>query len=104
MVRHFSVQRTNHAEIVSAFTQPREDLGHLQATLAVSARPKWRLHQIASLPFTARTPTGKWLPIVLVQHGLGVERIHLGEAAVEKEKDDVFGAWGKMRGLNRSEE
>src|ERR1700683_3451875 len=99
MVRDLRVHRANDADIVNRLSQLGEDLTDLDAAFAAAAEGEWRAEQIAGLALSLQVAAGDGLAAVLLQHRLGIKRVHLGGAAVEKEKYDVFGRSRKVRGF-----
>ena len=51
-----------------------------------------RLHQVAGLALGQDGAAGQGLPVVLVEHRLVVERVHVRHAAVHHQEDDALGS------------
>ena len=58
-----------------------------------------RPHQVAGLALGLQLAGRHGLAVVLVQHRLGIERVHLRQAAVQEEEDYVLGFGREVRGL-----
>src|SRR6202167_6622831 len=89
MVRDLRVHRANHADVVNRVSQLGENLTDLDAALAAAAEVERRAEQIAGLALTQQVAAGDGLATVLLQHRLGIERVHLGGTVVGKEEVEV---------------
>ena len=79
----------------------REDLADFDAALAVLLEREGRLQQIAGLALRLQIARGHRLAVVLRQHRLGIERVHLRRPAVQEQVDDALRLGGKVRRLGR---
>ena len=95
------VHRADDADVVDVRANLRKNLADLDAALSALLEFEWRAHQVPRRAVGFDLRTGHRLAIVLDQHGLGVESVHLRHAAVQKQKDDTFGFGRKMRLLHR---
>ena len=101
VIRDVGVKRANHAHVVDALAEMREQLTDLDAALAVLFERERRLHERAGLALRGHRTAGERLPVVLREHGLGIERIDLREAAIHEEEDDALGPRGMIEGAGR---
>ena len=90
VVRDVGVHGADEADVVGAAADVRKQLAHLHAALAVLLERERRLEQAPGLPFGRDVPAGQRLPVVLVEHRLGVEAVDLRQAAVHEQEDDVL--------------
>src|SRR3954464_5178141 len=78
-----------------------KDLADLRAALPVAFEPERRTHQVAGLALSAQVAASQWLPMMFIEHGLGVERIDLRHAAIHEQEDNALGPRGEVRRLRR---
>ena len=90
MVGPVRIHGTDHAAIVDAGADFRKDIADLNAALAVLLEAEGRFQQVAGLALGLQIAGGHGLAVVLIEHRLGVEGIHLRGAAVQKKEDDAF--------------
>ena len=91
MIGDVGIHRLQHAHVVDAPAQIREDLAHLRPALAVLLELEWRLHQIAGLALVIGDGARQRLAVVLLQHRLVIEGVHLRRAAVHEQENNVLG-------------
>ena len=101
VVRDVGVHRANHADVVGAGADVREELADLEAALAVARELERRLHQRAGPALGGHGAAGKRLAVILRQHRLGIEAVHLRQPAVHEQEDDVLGARRMMQSAGR---
>src|SRR5260370_6314460 len=89
----------NHAQIVSARAQLREDLADLQAALPVTLKCERRFKQVAGLALRTQVASRNRLAVILAQLRFGVERVHLRGSAVQEQVDHALGFGPGMRRL-----
>ena len=94
VVWNVGVDRPDHAHVVRALAQMGEQLAYFHAALPVLLEGERRAHQSTRLPLGRDGAARQGLTVVLVEHRLGIERIHLREAAVHEKEDDALGLRG----------
>jgi hypothetical protein len=99
VIRDVGVHRADDADVVGAGAHVREELAHFEATLAVAREAERRLHQRAGLAFGGHGAARERLAVILRQHRLRIEAVHLRQPAVHEEEDDVFRARGMVQAL-----
>ncbi len=77
MIRNIRVHGADDAHIVHALAQHREDLADFNTALSVFLEREGRLHQVPGFALMLRNLAGQRLAIVLFQHRLGIETVHL---------------------------
>ncbi len=95
MVRHVGVHRADDAAIVDDLGEIRESFVDFDTALAAFAEGERRGHEAGAFGLFVEFAVGL-LALVLGERGLGIEGVDMRRAAVEEEKDEAFGAWGKM--------
>src|SRR4051812_34639605 len=98
MIRPVCVHGTDDADVIGACTQLREYFAEFGAALAVVIEFEWRLQKVAGLALGLQIAAGGGFAVILGEHRLGVEGVHLRGATVEKQEDDVFRFWCEVRG------
>ena len=101
VVGHVRVHRADDADVVNALRRLRENLTDLDAAPAVFLELVGRAEGRAGAALGAEF-VGQRFAVMLIERGLGVERVHVGRAAVEEDVDDALGLRCEVRGL-RSE-
>src|SRR5262249_1694148 len=96
MVRNVGVQRPDPTDTIRAFADLREHFAPLHAAFAVLLKGELRAHQRAGLPLSHNGPARQRLAVILVEHRLGIEAIHLRKSAVHEKEDDVLRARGMV--------
>jgi len=91
------VHGTDHADVVDALADIGEYLAELDAALSEFLELKWGLQQVAGFALGLQVGGGHRLAVVLGEHRLGVEGVHLAWAAVEKQEDYALGFGGEVR-------
>ena len=96
------VHRPDDGQLVGVPGEPREDAGDLLATFAVLPEGElWCHHrgiggvdlgQVVVLKFL-----GQKLPVELLHHRLGIERLELAGSALHEQEDHVAGGSGQVR-------
>src|SRR5687768_3825298 len=97
VVRPLHMHRTNDTQVVCMFAQRRENLADLQTRLAEPPELERRLEKIAGLALRLQIPTWCKRTVVLGEHRLGIEGIHLRWTAIQEKEDDVLRFRRKMR-------
>src|SRR5205814_8478826 len=92
VVAAVGVHRSNAADVVHALADVREELGHLDARLAVLLERERRSHERTGLALGRDRAARQRLPVVLVEHRLRIEAVDLREAAVHEEEDHALRA------------
>ena len=88
---HVRVHGLDHADVVDAASQMREDLTDRDPTLPSPLELEGRAHQMSGSAFGFQIAGRIGLAVILLQHRLVVERVDMGGSAVQEEKDDLFG-------------
>ena len=101
VVRDVGVHRADHADVVGARADVREELADLEAALAVALERERRLHQRAGLALGRDGAARQRLAVVLVEHRLRIEAVDLRQPAVHEQEDDVLGARGMVQARRR---
>ena len=96
MVGHVGVHRADHHHVVDALGDVGEKLAHLGAAFAVLGKLKGGPERRAGGPFGFEMAAVERLPVQLGEQRLGVERVHVGRAAVCKKMDHPLGTPRKM--------
>src|SRR5262249_20054526 len=96
MVRNVGVQGPDPTDTIRAFADLREQFAHLHAAFAVLLEGELRAHQRAGLPLSLNGPARQRLAVILVEHRLGIEAIHLRKSAVHEKEDDMLRARGMV--------
>src|SRR5260370_3261846 len=91
MVGAVGVHGADHGDIVDALAEVRKNLADLDAALSEFLELERRLQQVAGLTLGLEIGRGHGLAVVLGEHRLGVEGVHLAGASVEEPKDDALG-------------
>ena len=89
--------RANDGDLVRVLRDVRQRLGELGAALAVLAKAKRALEQVAGDAFIVGDLSGRRLAVVAIEHRLGVEQIDLARPAVHEELDDGAGLRREVR-------
>ena len=100
VVRAVRVHGADDADIVDALAQIREDLADLDAALSEFFELEGRLEQVTRLALGFQIGCGHGLAVILGQHRLGVESVHLRGPAIEEQEDHSLGFGSEMRGLH----
>ncbi len=101
MVRVVGVERADHADVVDAAADLGVKLRDLDARLAVALEPERRGHHLPALPAAGLDRIGRVLPLVVLQGGLGVERIDVRRPAVHEQEDQALGPRREVRRVRR---
>ena len=94
-----AVQRPDERHLVDLLREVREDLGHVEAALAVPVELERARHQRAGMALPHDDRLGHRLARVLRQRGLVVERVDLADPAAHEQRDDRGRARLEVRGL-----
>jgi hypothetical protein len=94
VIRDVGVDRSDEADVVGALADVREELADVHPDVPVFLERERRPHQRASLALGGDGAARQRLPVVLVEHRLRIEAVHLREAAVHEQKNDALGARG----------
>ena len=98
MVGDFGVDGTNPSDVVGDFAEVGPEFGDVHAALAVLLELEGRAHEGAGAAFGFDLDAGQRLAVVLIEHGLRVEAVDGGQAAVHEQEDDAFDALGVIEG------
>ena len=97
MVGHIRVHRADHAQLIRRFRHVRKQLADLDPRLPMLLKAKRRGKRRTGLPLGPQVFRREVLPGVLLERGLGVERIHVRRPAVEKDVNHMLRPGGKLR-------
>jgi hypothetical protein len=100
MIGHLGLYRPDHANVVDAFADLGKNVADFDSALPVLLKSERGAHQVPGLGFGHERSAGHRLAIVLGQHRLGIERIHLGDSAVHEQEDHVFCLGGEVSRTN----
>src|SRR5260370_37812897 len=98
MMGGVGVQGADHADIVDAPAEVRKNLADLDAAPSEFLELEGRLQQVAGLTLGLEIGRGHGLAVVLGEHGLGIEWVHLAGAAVKVQEYDALGVGSEERG------
>ena len=94
VLRELGGHGTNDANVIGAFSDEGEEVTDLEAAFAVMFEFPWAGEDFADAVKLGRLHLHVFvgvLAVVLGQHGLGVEGVHMGYSAIHVEEDDAFG-------------
>ena len=77
VIRDVGADGSDPADVVGALAHVREQLAHVHATAAVLLERERRTHQRAGLPLGRNRSAGERLAVILVEHRLRIEAVHL---------------------------
>jgi len=92
VVRDVRVDRADEADVACALADMRKQFAHVHTALAVLFELERRAHRCTRLALGGHRSARQGLAMILVEHGLRIEAIHLRQSAVHVEEDDVRGA------------
>ena len=99
-----AVHGTNHAEVIGALGDFREEFAHPQAALAMLPELPRRPHQLGLARGRRIEVLGRseWqtFSAAFLQFGTVIERIDVRRAAVHEQEDHAFGSGSMMRRLS----
>ena len=100
-----AIDRAQERNLVDVPAEMREDLRDVDAALSVLLEREWARHQrpgeaLAHDHVAAYFAVDR-LTRILLQRGLGIERVHLAPAAAHEQRDDRRGAGAVVRRLWR---
>ena len=84
MVRNVGVHGANDAHVVNALAQVWKKFADFGAAATVLLEAERRLHQPARLPLMLWRFSRQRFAVVLLQHWLGIESVHLGHATIHE--------------------
>ena len=102
VIRDVGVHRSDHADVVRAFSHVGEEFAHFEPRLSVTLEAEGRLHQRAGSPFRLDLSRRQRLAVVLLEGGFGIEGVDLRDAAVHEQEDHVLRARLEMRLRHRT--
>ena len=97
MVRHIGMHGADHGDIVNALGNMRENLRHFDAALPVLVELEGRAEAGSRLALGRKGGIGQGLAVILRQHRLGIERVHMTGPAIHKQEDHALGFAGQRR-------
>ncbi len=103
MIRDVRVDGADEADVVGARADVREQFAHVHSALAVLLERERRAQQRTGLAFGGDAAAGQRLPVILVEHRLGIEAVHLRQPAVHEQEDDVFRFGRVMKSAGRTD-
>ena len=87
----------NHAQVVHTGGDVRKQVADGNPGLPVLLEFERRLQQITGLgPHELGHLEGQWLAVVAIEHGLGIEQVHMRRTAGHEEEDNPPGLGGKL--------
>ena len=101
MVRQIRLHRTDDRNIIDALADLGKNFTDFDATLTTPVELEGRCEGRAGLTFGPEIRDGQWLPVVLCQNRLRIERVHVGWTAIEEKMNDPFGLPREMRSPRR---
>jgi hypothetical protein len=98
-----AVHRTDERNVVHHAADVREQFGHVHAALTVLLELPRRRQQATGMSLRHHNVafTGHRFAGAALQFRLGVEGIHLADAAITEDRDHRLGLGGKVRQLRR---
>jgi hypothetical protein len=94
------VHRADESDVIDLAGQVRHGIGHPHAALAMLSELERAAHQCAGatrvLDFAGDLAEVR-VAVVLVEHRLRIEQVHLAGAAVHEQMDDRFGLRREVR-------
>ena len=102
VIRNIRVHRADDADVFRNAADIGPQLAHFGVGFAVARELERRLHQVAGLALRENRAAGQRLPVVLLQHRLGIEGVHVRHAAVREQENDPLGARLEVQLLQHS--
>ena len=98
MIRCVGMHRTNEAHVVDVLSGFGKDFTHFHATFTILLKRKWGGHRRSRMPFRRQLLIlGERLAVILGQHWLRIEGVHLRGTAIQINMDDMLGLGRKLR-------
>ena len=101
VVGNVTVHRPHDADVVNQGARFLKEGTHGNAALTVPPKLERRTHDSASLPLGRKTEIPGGLSVETIEKWLGIKRINLGRASLQKEVDDLLRFRREVRWLRR---
>ena len=90
MIRNIRVHRADDADVFRYASDIGPQLADLGVGFAVALELERRFHQVAGFALGEDRATRHRLPVVLGEHWLGIESVHMRHAAIRKQENDAL--------------
>ncbi len=99
MIRNIGNHGPHNTEFIDDLRRMRKQLADFDPVLSISLEAERGLHQVTGGELGARRLVRQRLPIVFVEQRFVIERVDLGEPALQEDDDHVFRLGSEVRGF-----